>query len=282
LKIALAPHSGRSVARQRGAVPPPHSSVKMTVVPSLLNVAECQYAKFGSTTSSMRTRVGRVADVEQDAVARAGAGGEAELRIDRDVVAVVRLRRALRALGRGRHPARGRRCCRLRIGEDARLADDARLLRRRERHADHLDPEERGVRVLLQARAEQPGSSSPARTPAGARDVDVDDAGIVRIRHQRVRVRAAARLHGRDLRGLSMSLMSKMRTPRKRSGLTGSGTPCTPQSTRPRVSSTDMKSRLPCTETSPCPPGQTTERDGTGGQCCIPCFNLHAGPHWIG
>ena len=41
-KIALAPQFGRSVARQRGRVPPPHSSVKITLVPSLLNVAECQ------------------------------------------------------------------------------------------------------------------------------------------------------------------------------------------------------------------------------------------------
>ena len=46
-------------------------------------------------------------------------------------------------------------------------------------------------------------------------------------------------------RGLRMSLMSKMRTPRKRSLLTVSGTPCVPQSTRPRVCSTDMNSRLP-------------------------------------
>ena len=36
------PSSARSVARQRGRVPPPHSSVKSTFVPSLLKVAECQ------------------------------------------------------------------------------------------------------------------------------------------------------------------------------------------------------------------------------------------------
>ncbi len=56
--------------------------------------------------------------------------------------------------------------------------------------------------------------------------------------------------------GASRFVMSKMRTPRKRSVLTVSCTPCVPQSSRPRVSSTDMKSRFPCTETSPCPPGQ--------------------------
>src|SRR5256885_327940 len=54
-KMASAPQVGGSVARQRGCVPPPHSSVKITLVPSLLNEAECQYAKLGSTTSSTRT-----------------------------------------------------------------------------------------------------------------------------------------------------------------------------------------------------------------------------------
>src|SRR4029077_20462693 len=59
--------------------------------------------------------------------------------------------------------------------------------------------------------------------------------------------------------GFVKSVMSKMRTPRKRSGLTASVTPCVPQSMRPRVSSTDMKSRLPYTDTSPWPPGQTID-----------------------
>ena len=59
--------------------------------------------------------------------------------------------------------------------------------------------------------------------------------------------------------GLLMSVMSKMRTPRKRSALTVASTPLVPQSTRPRVCSTDMNSRLPWTDTSPWPPGQTTD-----------------------
>ena len=54
-KIASAPQLSGSLARQRGRVPPPHSSVKITFVPSLLNVAECQYAKFLSLTASSRT-----------------------------------------------------------------------------------------------------------------------------------------------------------------------------------------------------------------------------------
>src|SRR5207247_10003082 len=54
VKIASAPHSGLSVARHLGCPPPPHSSEKRSLVPSLLNVAECQYAKFESDTASIR------------------------------------------------------------------------------------------------------------------------------------------------------------------------------------------------------------------------------------
>jgi hypothetical protein len=64
--------------------------------------------------------------------------------------------------------------------------------------------------------------------------------------------------------GFVTSVMSKMRTPRKRSALTVASTPCVPQSTRPRVCSTDMNSRLPCTDTSPWPPGQITDASTRG------------------
>src|SRR5438876_7020054 len=53
-KIASAPHWGLSVARHLGCPPPPHSSEKRSLVPSLLNVAECQYEKFESDTASIR------------------------------------------------------------------------------------------------------------------------------------------------------------------------------------------------------------------------------------
>jgi hypothetical protein len=58
--------------------------------------------------------------------------------------------------------------------------------------------------------------AGPHRRRAG--DVDVDVLAVVRILEHRVRVRAAARLHVADVRGLRMSLMSKMRMPRSRSG----------------------------------------------------------------
>ena len=50
--IASAPQSNGSHARHLARPPPPHSSVKITFVPSLLKVAECQYAKPTSVTTS--------------------------------------------------------------------------------------------------------------------------------------------------------------------------------------------------------------------------------------
>ena len=44
--------------------------------------------------------------------------------------------------------------------------------------------------------------------------------------------------------GLAMSVTSKIRMPRSRSLLTGSGTPCMPQSRRPVWASPDTKSRF--------------------------------------
>ena len=57
--------------------------------------------------------------------------------------------------------------------------------------------------------------------------------------------------------GAAMLLTSKMRTPRKRVSAVAAGVEV--QSIFPRVSSTDMKSRLPHTDMSPWPPGQTTD-----------------------
>ena len=59
------------------------------------------------------------------------------------------------------------------------------------------------------------------------------------------------------LRGLAMSLMSKMRSPRSRSLLTVSCTPCAPQSMRPLSPSPDTNSRFRYTDTSLCDAGHT-------------------------
>src|SRR4051812_33721260 len=59
------------------------------------------------------------------------------------------------------------------------------------------------------------------------------------------------------LRGCSMSLMSKMRRPRRRSLLTVSFTPSVPQSRRPLSPSLETKRRFRYTETSLCDAGHT-------------------------
>src|SRR4029079_6227413 len=139
-------------------------------------------------------RVHRIRDVEQDAVARAGAGGEADFGKHRDVVALVgdapRLRSqtaitALLETGDGAG---------LQVREDARPVDDLRLLGRRQRHLDHVDAEERGVRILFGVLARAAGELVAGAHGAGARAVDVDVGLVLRIGHQRVRVRAAAGL----------------------------------------------------------------------------------------
>src|SRR5262245_45116606 len=52
--MASAPHSLGSLARHLALPPPPHSSENSSLVPSLLNVAECQYEKLESAAASTR------------------------------------------------------------------------------------------------------------------------------------------------------------------------------------------------------------------------------------
>src|SRR6185369_16709417 len=51
---ASPPHMVGWIDWHIGDVPPPHSSEKSSLVPSLLNVAECQNENAGSATSSSR------------------------------------------------------------------------------------------------------------------------------------------------------------------------------------------------------------------------------------
>src|SRR5687768_14849610 len=54
--MALAPLFGPVAALQTAATPPPSSSVKTTLSPALLNVAECQNAKFTVSRTRVITR----------------------------------------------------------------------------------------------------------------------------------------------------------------------------------------------------------------------------------
>ena len=52
--------------------------------------------------------------------------------------------------------------------------------------------------------------------------------------------------------------------PLNRSGLASFETPCKPQSMRLLVCSTDMINKFSTIDTSPCPPGQTTDDRSSG------------------
>ena len=117
--------------------------------------------------------------------------------IHRDVVALVGGAGALRAgavIAAGPQAGDG---AGLLVREDARPVDDARLLGRAERHLDHVDAEERRVRVLLRIAARAVGQLLAGADAAGARAVDIQR--LLVLRHERVRVRAAAGLHRRHL-----------------------------------------------------------------------------------
>ena len=207
-------------------------------------------------------RVGGIADVDQQAVALAGPGGQPDLRIGRDVVARIRDRRRApvhprRMLRRRRSVLQAVHRTGDRIGEEPRLGHDRGGLRRRQRNLDHFDAVERAVRVrgACVDAARHLGRGANA---AGPGHVDVE---VVRCRSgssaacaYASRDTSAPPRPGRARRG------SRCRRSERRGSAAGrrSGPPGRRSRCGPVVSSADMKSRFPYTETSPCPPGQTT------------------------
>ncbi len=151
-----------------------------------------------------------------------GAGRETDRRIGRDVVALVGARPWRAACpwrcapSRGRRPRRSsrQRRCAAELTTLASCGDD-------ERHPDHLDAEQRGVRILLAARPRsirrvrrRAGRCSfRRRTPRGCSCPWDRGSGCACAS----RGRSARRRSSSDA---SDALMSKMRTPRNRSRLT--------------------------------------------------------------
>ena len=140
-----------------------------------------------------------VGDVQQDSVAGTGARRQAQGRIDRDVVALVGAGRGLRAFPVVAAFPEAVHGAGLRIGKDARAGDDLRQLRVRQRHLDDVDPEQRGVRIRLRVPARASRQFFRLTNVSRPGDVDVDVVLVLRVDHERMRVRAAAALHGGDL-----------------------------------------------------------------------------------
>ena len=207
----------RAATRLRAAAPFVGEEHLRAVVVERRRMPEGE-VRIGDSTDA--PRVGDVVNVEQQAISRARAAGESDRRIDGDVVALcrsaLRERRILlgtpppaaaRPRGRGargiprgevrRHLTVLRR--RGETVEDARRAHDVRQLRMGEGHLNHLDPEQRAVRILFWKRPRAARELVRRAHARRAGHVDVDIRGIVRIRDDRVRVRAAARLHRRHI-----------------------------------------------------------------------------------
>ena len=116
-------------------------------------------------------------------------------------------------------------------------------MRRRERDLNHIDTEERRIGIILGiGAAANPFSGAH---PAGALRIDVQIRFILRIGDQCVGVRAAAGLNRRNL--LWVADITDVEDTDTAEALRADGrvNACVPQSMRPRVCSTDMKSRFP-------------------------------------
>jgi hypothetical protein len=94
-------------------------------------------------------RVLRIADVEQDAVARAGACRKADLRIDRDVVTLIRDAGLLCAWPMIAAGPQARDGAGGDVRKDARTADDFCVLRRGQGYLNYVDAEQRRIRIFL-------------------------------------------------------------------------------------------------------------------------------------
>ncbi len=91
---------------------------------------------------------------------------------------------------------------RTRIDKYARARHDFRVLWRRHGNFDYVDAKQRRVRVFVRLFARAASQFFCLAHKRCARDVDEDVFLIVRIHHQRMRMRAAAGLHRRHLLGI--------------------------------------------------------------------------------
>src|SRR6266699_3706031 len=99
----------------------------------------------------------------------------------------------IRAVGLATHQAGY--CARPRIHKHARTGYDLRVLRRRQRHLDHVDAKQRGVRILVRCSTRTSGQLFVLTDERSSRHVDINVVLVIRIDDQCVRVRAATGLH---------------------------------------------------------------------------------------
>jgi hypothetical protein len=132
-------------------------------------------------------RIDGIGHIQKDAVPRARPGGEAYLRKDGDIVALIG---QPRSLGPGAVVAslpQAGDCPGTWIGEDARPVDNPGLPGRPERHLNHIDAEERRVGILLGIERRAPRDFVRGSNDTGSRSVDIKVELVVRVGQQGVR-----------------------------------------------------------------------------------------------
>ena len=153
---------------------------------------------------------------------------------------------------------------RLRVREEAGHVDDLRISWRSQRHFDHLDPEKGGIGILIRVQSRTSRHFSSRTYGAGTGVVDVDVGGVVGVRNQRMGVGPAAGLDRRDLPRIvqiaqieDANPSKTLRTHRVGHALEAAIEPAARLLGR-------HEDQVPYTETSPCPPGHTTESLNSG------------------
>ena len=84
---------------------------------------------------------------------------------------------------------------RSRIHKNSRTRHDLGVLRSRHRHLDHIDAEQRSVRILVRCSTRTSGQLFVLTDERSSRHVDINVVLVIRIDDQCVRVRAATGLH---------------------------------------------------------------------------------------
>ena len=137
-----------------------------------------------------------VFDIQQDAVAGACAGSQADCGIGSNVVALVGVGGLFGAFVVAAAIVQAVERAGSRIDEDARAGNDLRLLRGGDRNLDDIDAEERSVGVLVRRFIGAAGEFFGLADEGCSGDVNVDVALVVRIQYERVGMRTSAGLDG--------------------------------------------------------------------------------------
>src|SRR6185503_19940643 len=139
-------------------------------------------------------------DVEQEPISGARAGGKTHRGVDSNVVTLIGVLRlfwsvfAMAAAATESVQRAGSR-----IHKQPWTRNDLRFLRRCQRYFDHLNPEQRRIRILVGLLTRAPGQLFGLADKRRPGHVDVNVVLVIRIHDERVRVRATTSLHSGHL-----------------------------------------------------------------------------------